>query len=79
MGKSMRVVFALATLFFSVSAFAAGGGVELEKSEIDPGNINSLQRGARNFMNYCSGCHSAKYVRFNTIGKYQTGAICSDG
>ena len=20
-------------------------------------------------MNYCSGCHSAKYVRFNTIGK----------
>jgi ubiquinol-cytochrome c reductase cytochrome c1 subunit len=21
-------------------------------------------------MNYCSGCHSARYVRFNTIGKY---------
>ena len=21
-------------------------------------------------MNYCSGCHSAKYVRFRTIGKY---------
>jgi len=21
-------------------------------------------------MNYCSGCHSAQYVRFNTIGKY---------
>ena len=29
----------------------------------------SLQRGARNFMNYCSGCHSAKYVRYNTIGR----------
>ena len=21
-------------------------------------------------MNYCSGCHSAQYVRFNTVGKY---------
>jgi ubiquinol-cytochrome c reductase cytochrome c1 subunit len=70
MDKRMRVVFTLAAAFFSISAFASGGGVELEKSGIDPGNINSLQRGARNFMNYCSGCHSAKYVRFNTIGKY---------
>ncbi|HNP37003.1 MAG TPA: cytochrome c1 [Woeseiaceae bacterium] len=44
--------------------------VDLERANIDRSNINSLQRGARNFMNYCSGCHSAKYVRFNTIGKY---------
>ena len=42
----------------------------MEAADIDPGNISSLQRGARNFMNYCSGCHSAQYVRFNTIGKY---------
>ena len=40
-----------------------------EHADIDPGNVNLLQRGARNFMNYCSGCHSAKYVRYNTIGK----------
>lgn len=50
--------------------FAAGGGAELEKADIDPGQIPSLQRGASNFMNYCSGCHSAQYVRFNTIGKH---------
>jgi ubiquinol-cytochrome c reductase cytochrome c1 subunit len=48
---------------------AAGGTVHLEPAEIDPDNVSSLQRGARNFMNYCSGCHSAQYVRFNTIGK----------
>ena len=48
----------------------AAGGAELQKADIDPGQIPSLQRGARNFMNYCSGCHSAQYVRFNTIGKY---------
>ena len=48
----------------------AAGGAQTEKAHIYPGNISSLQRGARNFMNYCSGCHSAQYVRFNTIGKY---------
>ncbi len=61
---------AIVALAFAAQANAAGGGVHLEPADIDPGNISSLQRGARNFMNYCSGCHSAQYVRFNTIGKY---------
>ncbi len=67
--KKVLGVFATVALFLSTSAFAAGGGAKLESSGIDPDNINSLQRGAANFMNYCSGCHSAQYVRFNTIGK----------
>jgi len=29
----------------------------------------SLQRGARLFMNYCSGCHSLKYLRYNHMAK----------
>jgi ubiquinol-cytochrome c reductase cytochrome c1 subunit len=44
-------------------------GSHMEPADIDLDNVASLQRGARNFMNYCSGCHSAEYVRFNTIGK----------
>jgi len=68
MASKMRIVFALGIFCVAVSAHASGGGVELEHAEIDPGNVNSLQRGARNFMNYCSGCHSAKYVRYATIG-----------
>jgi ubiquinol-cytochrome c reductase cytochrome c1 subunit len=68
--KMLRPTIAMAALFISLQGFAAGGGAELESADIDPGNISSLQRGARNFMNYCSGCHSAQYVRFNTIGKY---------
>jgi len=68
--KMLRPAIAIAALFIAVQGFAAGGGAELESADIDPGNISSLQRGARNFMNYCSGCHSAQYVRFNTIGKY---------
>lgn len=71
MGKQMRRVLAVAvvSMFVAAPAVAAGGGVDLEPSDIDLDNINSLQRGARNFINYCSGCHSAKYVRFKTIGK----------
>lgn len=64
----LKVPLALLLSGFVASAFAAGGA-ELESAEIDPDNVNSLQRGARNFMNYCSGCHSAKYVRYNTIGE----------
>src|ERR1700690_2026638 len=30
-------------------------------------DLQSLQRGARNFMNYCSGCHSLKYLRYNRL------------
>ena len=60
---------AVAALVFSGAVHAAGDAALHEEAEIDPGNTASLQRGARNFMNYCSGCHSAKYVRFNTIGK----------
>lgn len=33
----------------------------------DTANIASLQRGARNFMNYCVGCHSLKYVRYSRM------------
>ena len=54
--------------FASAPGFAAGGGAKMEHADIDPDNINSLQRGAANFMNYCSGCHSAQYVRYKTIG-----------
>jgi ubiquinol-cytochrome c reductase cytochrome c1 subunit len=31
-------------------------------------NAASLQRGARNFAQYCMGCHSLKYVRWSRIG-----------
>ncbi len=68
--RKVARLLALGICFVSTQGLAAGGGSALDDaSEIDPDNIASLQRGARNFMNYCSGCHSAKYVRYNTIGK----------
>jgi len=64
------VIASIAACMLATPGFATTHGPELLKADIDPGRIPSLQRGARNFMNYCSGCHSAQYVRFNTIGKY---------
>jgi ubiquinol-cytochrome c reductase cytochrome c1 subunit len=49
-------------------AFAQEGEIPLLHSGADINDIESLQRGARNFMNYCSGCHSLKYVRYNRLG-----------
>lgn len=50
-------------------AAAAGPGFPLEKSGADVGNEASLQRGAQLFMNYCLGCHSLQYVRYNTLAE----------
>ncbi|MEN8204814.1 MAG: cytochrome c1 [Pseudomonadota bacterium] len=48
---------------------AAGGhGVELDKANIDPTNKQSLQRGARIFVNYCLSCHSASLMRYERVG-----------
>lgn len=69
MGSARRIVLAVAVLLAAGSVSAAEGPV-LEHAGNDPGDVHSLQRGARNFMNYCAGCHSAKYVRFNSIADY---------
>jgi ubiquinol-cytochrome c reductase cytochrome c1 subunit len=49
------------------SAIAEEGEIPLLESGTDVRNTASLQRGARNFMNYCSGCHSLKYLRYNRL------------
>ncbi len=38
----------------------------------------SLQRGAKLFINYCSGCHSLKYMRYNQMAK-GLGLLTFDG
>jgi ubiquinol-cytochrome c reductase cytochrome c1 subunit len=49
------------------SAMAEEGEIPLLTSGADIKNTESLQRGARNFMNHCSGCHSLKYLRYNRL------------
>src|SRR5882757_5078845 len=37
--------------------------------DVDVANKGALQRGARNFANYCLGCHSLKYMRYSRLGE----------
>ncbi len=53
----------------AVPALASEGSATFERANNDVSNVASLQRGARNFVNYCLGCHSAKYVRYNQLAR----------
>ena len=44
-------------------------GQSLPSAATDIKDIQSLQRGARHFMNYCAGCHSLNYLRYNRMAK----------
>jgi ubiquinol-cytochrome c reductase cytochrome c1 subunit len=47
---------------------AAGGpATRMERVTTDPRDLESLQRGAKLFVNYCLNCHSAKYMRYNGL------------
>lgn len=61
-----RIATLLAGLMMSTSALAAEGGAT-QQSGTDLGDRASLQRGAQLFMNYCSGCHSLKYMRYSRM------------
>jgi ubiquinol-cytochrome c reductase cytochrome c1 subunit len=46
-----------------------GAVVKLDKAPIDLTDYASLQRGARLYMNECSGCHSLKFTRYDSLAK----------
>jgi ubiquinol-cytochrome c reductase cytochrome c1 subunit len=45
----------------------ASEDARLMKANINLDDQESLQRGARNFINYCLNCHSASYMRYNRL------------
>ncbi len=51
-----------------VAALAAGGhSVPLDKAPVNVSDQESLQRGARIFVNYCLNCHAAGYMRYSRL------------
>jgi ubiquinol-cytochrome c reductase cytochrome c1 subunit len=62
-------VLALLTAASAVSANEGGHASWARKADNEVANLPSLQRGARNFMNYCSGCHSLKYIRYSRVAE----------
>ncbi|MEE8233826.1 MAG: cytochrome c1 [Gammaproteobacteria bacterium] len=65
--KRTIFLFVVALVWPSTGS-ATSEGHHLYKADVDISDKASLQRGARTFVNYCMGCHSAAYMRYNRMG-----------
>ncbi|HEX5865118.1 MAG TPA: cytochrome c1 [Casimicrobiaceae bacterium] len=54
-------------LFAIAGAAWASESVRLVPAPSNRLDMESLQRGARNFVNYCLNCHTAQYMRYNRL------------
>jgi ubiquinol-cytochrome c reductase cytochrome c1 subunit len=62
----MKKFITLILFLLPLTVFASGGA-GLQKAEIDLSDNASLERGAKTFVTYCLGCHSAKHMRYKRI------------
>jgi len=60
-----RIISTLLLLLF-LDVYASSG-VALESPDIDLADHLSLERGAKHYVTYCLGCHSAKHIRYKRI------------
>jgi ubiquinol-cytochrome c reductase cytochrome c1 subunit len=65
--NSLILAILLFPFFIWNNSYAADGSFHLDNAKIDLDDQQSLQRGARNFINYCLNCHSANYMRYNRL------------
>lgn len=61
-----KIIYTL-LLLLPLSAIAAGSGVKLQSVDIDLADFESMQKGAKHYVTYCLGCHSAKHMRYKRI------------
>jgi len=68
--KTKLIILMALLCLMPCAIFAAGSDTGLiQKAHNDLNNQESLQRGAKYFVNYCLGCHSAKYVRYSRVAE----------
>ena len=65
MKRLKTILFLLAAA--PVVAFASGASIHLDKAPINLADQESLQRGARTFVNHCLNCHSAASMRYSRL------------
>ena len=63
----MRLLLSILTLLPAL--VFASGGANLMHANNDLHDNESLQRGAKIFVDSCLGCHSASYMRYSRMGK----------
>ena len=66
--KSFAAALLLGAGLAAGPASASEGGA-LPNAGTDLGDQASLQRGAKLYMNYCSGCHALKYLRYSRMAE----------
>jgi len=64
--KTRLAAFASGLLIAGV-ALAADDGAPMQHAGVDLSDKASLQRGAKLFVNYCSGCHSLRFLRYSRM------------
>ncbi len=69
MTKFFATLFVAALSLGLATPVLASEGGGLPNAGTDLGDRASLQRGAKLYMNYCSGCHSLKYLRYSRIAE----------
>ena len=70
MGGFLKNLLLVVALFcISVQIYGAGSNYPLMRMDPDLDDKASLQRGMQTFMNYCFGCHSLQYQRYNRTAR----------
>ncbi len=64
-----RTVFSLLLVALPLFAAASSEELHLDEAHTDLSDVGSLQRGAKYFVSYCMGCHSANFMRFSRLGE----------
>jgi ubiquinol-cytochrome c reductase cytochrome c1 subunit len=64
--KAITRIAGVVLLSIAGGVFAEGGPA-LEPAPAHRLDMDSLQRGAGHFVNYCLNCHSAQYMRYNRL------------
>ena len=68
MKSLLKILSVAAIVFVPTVSSAAGGGATLDPFTPERTD-RTLQRGAKVFMNYCLGCHSADYHRYSHMAR----------
>jgi ubiquinol-cytochrome c reductase cytochrome c1 subunit len=62
-----RLLAVLLIALLPALSFADEQGADLESVDIDVSDKAALQDGAGTFVNYCMGCHSARFQRYERV------------
>jgi len=68
-GSVGGLILILALTFLPLKAVGAGAEVHLDHMQPDLHDKASLQSGAGLYMNYCMGCHSLQYSRYERVAR----------